>query len=151
MAWRLTSDVDLCNTGSVGLKVAQVTNVPYVSIGGTVGLAKGVEVRSSRSASVGVVTELAVRMIQGWSVRLIQTDEHSCNVLDVESSLGVGVHVLEFSRDGDGSTRLGLLKEDGTLNGRVSLENSDSLKTQKVVSVRPYMIAEIKVEARPVI
>jgi len=43
---------------AIGLDVAQVTNVPDLILGSTVGLAVGVEVRASGSAAVGVVAEL---------------------------------------------------------------------------------------------
>jgi hypothetical protein len=49
------------------------------------------------------------------------------DILDVESSLGVGVHVLDLSRDGNGTTLLGLSELDHSLDRGVSLENSDSL------------------------
>jgi hypothetical protein len=49
------------------------------------------------------------------------------DILDVESSLGVGVHVLDLSRDGNGTTLLGLGELDHSLDRGVSLENSDSL------------------------
>ena len=48
-------------------------------------------------------------------------------VLDVEPSLSVGVHVLDLARDGDGTSVLGLFEGDHSLDGGVSLENSDSL------------------------
>jgi hypothetical protein len=54
----------------------------------------------------------------------------SLDILDVESSLGVRVHVLDLSRDGDGATLLGLSELDHSLDGGVSLENSDSLCIQ---------------------
>jgi len=57
------------------------------------------------------------------------------DVLDVEPSLGVRVHVLDLSRNGDGTTLLGLSEPDHSLDGGVSLENSDSLLV-KGVSMR---------------
>jgi hypothetical protein len=51
------------------------------------------------------------------------------DVLDVESSLGVGVHVLDLTRDGDGTSLFGLLESDHSLDGGVSLEDSDSLRS----------------------
>jgi hypothetical protein len=57
------------------------------------------------------------------------------DVLNVDSSLSVRVQVLELSRDGDGATRLGLLESNDSLNGGVSLEDSDSLvKTTRASS-----------------
>ena len=54
----------LGNTLSVGLDVTEVTNVADLILRSTVGLAKGVEVGASRSATVGVVTELVDVMSQ---------------------------------------------------------------------------------------
>ena len=96
----------------------------------------GVEVRSGRDAPVGVVTELADEEDQGLrppgsaSMGRVETipSELGTNVLDVESSLGVGVHVLDLTRDGDGTSLLGLLERDHSLDGGVSLEDSDSLR-----------------------
>jgi hypothetical protein len=51
----------------------------------------------------------------------------SLDLLNVESSLGVGVHVLDLTRDGDGTTLFLLLEPDNSLDGRVSLEDGDSL------------------------
>jgi len=48
-------------------------------------------------------------------------------VLDVEPSLSVRVHVLDLARDGDGTSILGLFEGDHSLDGGVSLEDSDSL------------------------
>lgn len=48
-------------------------------------------------------------------------------VLDVEPSLSVRVHVLDLARDGDGTSVLGLFEGDHSLDGGVSLEDSDSL------------------------
>jgi hypothetical protein len=99
------ADLNLGNTGGVGLEITQVTDVPDFSSSVTVGGTGRVEVRTSGGATVGVVTEL----------------------VDVETSLGVGVHVLDFTRDGD-RTAGGFLGEgDDTLDGGVSLENSDGL------------------------
>lgn len=52
------------------------------------------------------------------------------DVLDVEPSLGVGVHVLDLTRDGDGTSVLGLLERDHSLDGGVSLEDSDGLRVE---------------------
>jgi hypothetical protein len=57
----LTLELDVGNTGTVGLDVTHVTNVSGLGEPVTVLGAEGVEVRSSRGASVGVVTELAIR------------------------------------------------------------------------------------------
>jgi hypothetical protein len=99
------ADLNLGNTGGVGLEVTQVTDVPDFSSSVTVSGTGRVEVRTSGSATVGVVTEL----------------------VDVETSLGVGVHVLDFTRDGDGTAGGFLGEGDDTLDGGVSLENSDGL------------------------
>lgn len=69
------ADLDLGDTRGVGLEVAQVTDVPNFSGSVTVGGTGRVEVRTGGGAAVGVVTEL----------------------VDVEASLGVGVHVLDFT------------------------------------------------------
>lgn len=101
----LVGDGDGGSSVSVRLDVSEITNVSLRSVGGTVVLSVRVEVGTSGSATVRVVTEL----------------------VDVESSLGVSVKVLDGTSDGDGST-LGLLGEgDDTLDGGVTLENSNSL------------------------
>lgn len=46
----------------IGGDIAEITGVADLSGGGTVGQAMGVEVTTGRHASVGVVTELAIRM-----------------------------------------------------------------------------------------
>ena len=131
-----TLELDLGDTGTVSLDVAEITDVPLVrgpvSVSGPV----GVEVGSGRDAPVGVVTELADEEDQGLrppgsaSMGRVETipSELGTNVLDVESSLGVGVHVLDLTRDGDGTSLLGLLERDHSLDGGVSLEDSDSLR-----------------------
>lgn len=48
-------------------------------------------------------------------------------VLDVEPSLSVRIHVLDLARDSDGTSVLGLFEGDHSLDGGVSLEDSDSL------------------------
>jgi hypothetical protein len=57
----LTLELDLGDTGTISLDVAQVTDVPLLVGPVSVSDPVGVEVRSSRDASVGVVTELAVK------------------------------------------------------------------------------------------
>jgi hypothetical protein len=99
------ADLNLGNTGGVGLEVTQVTDVPDFSSSVAVSGTGRVEVRTSGSATVGVVTEL----------------------VDVEASLSVGVHVLDFTRDGNGTAGGFLGEGDDTLDGGVSLENSDGL------------------------
>ena len=64
-----------------------------------------VEVRTGRGAAVRVVAKL----------------------VNVEASLSIGVHVLDFTRDGDGTAGGFLGEGDDTLDGRVTLENSDGL------------------------
>lgn len=61
----LTLELDLGDTGTISLNVAQVTNVPLLVGPVSVSDPVGVEVRSGRDASVGVVTELAVKRIGG--------------------------------------------------------------------------------------
>ena len=60
-------------------------------------------VRTSRGAAVGVVTEL----------------------VNVESTLGVGVVARDVPGDGGGSTLGGLVESDGTGDLGVTPENSD--------------------------
>lgn len=90
-------------TLSIGLEVAQVTNVTVGISGSTVGLAVGVEVGASRGAAVGVVTEL----------------------VNVESTLSVGVVAGDVPGDGGGSTLLGLLEGDSTGDLCVSAQDSN--------------------------
>jgi hypothetical protein len=98
-------DLNLGDTRAVGLEVAQVTNVPNLGSSVTVSGTGRVEVGTSGSAPVRVVAEL----------------------VNVETSLGVGVHVLDLTRDGDG-TAGGLLGEgDHALDGGVALEDCDGL------------------------
>ena len=61
--------------------------------------------RTGRGAAVGVVTEL----------------------VDVESTLGVGVVAEDVPRDSGGSVLGGLLKGDGTVDLGVTTEDSDWL------------------------
>lgn len=98
-------NLNLGNTRTIGLEVTQVTNVPDFGSSVTVGGTGGVEVGTGGSAAVRVVTEL----------------------VDVEASLGVGVHVLDFTRNGDGATSRLLGEGDDTLDGGVALENCDGL------------------------
>jgi len=93
----------LGNTLSVGLDVTEVTNVADLILRSTVGLAKGVEVGASRSATVGVVTEL----------------------VDVETTESVGIVALDVPRDGGRSFSRSLLESNDTGDGRISSNNSD--------------------------
>jgi hypothetical protein len=74
---------------SIGLDVAEVTDVAGLVRGSSVSLAEGVEVRTGRGAAVGVVAE----------------------GVDVEATLGVGVVAGNVPADG-GRGVLGLLLED---------------------------------------
>lgn len=65
--------------------------------------------RTGAGAAVRVVTEL----------------------VDVETALGVRVQVAEGAGDGHRSTGLGLLESDRAGDGRVTLENSDSLRDEE--------------------
>jgi hypothetical protein len=60
-------------------------------------------VRAGRGAAVGVVTEL----------------------VDVDTTLGVGVVAGEVPRDGGGGVLVGLLKGDSALDVGVSTDDSD--------------------------
>lgn len=108
---------------SIGLEVAQVTNVALVILGGTVGLAVRVDcqcmsthlfpvslhqvriltVRAGGSAAVGVVTE----------------------GVNVHTTLGVGVVTGDVPGDGGVSTLRGLLEGDGTGDLGVSTEDGN--------------------------
>ena len=90
---------------AIGLQVSEVSNVTGLVRGSTVGLVVRVEVRTSGSASVGVITE----------------------GVDVESSFGVGIVTGDVPGDG-GRGRFGLLLEDdGAGDLRVTAENAHSL------------------------
>lgn len=102
------ADLDFGDTRGVGLEVAQVADVPDFSSSVTVGGTGRVEVRTGGGAAVGVVTEL----------------------VHVEASLSVGIHVLDFTRDGDGTAGGFLGEGDDTLDGGVSLEDSNGLLQQ---------------------
>jgi hypothetical protein len=65
---QLTLERDLGDTGTVGLDVTQVTDVAGLSGPVTVLGTERVEVRSSGGASVGVVTELAVKAMQEFDL-----------------------------------------------------------------------------------
>jgi hypothetical protein len=108
---------------SIGLEVAQVTNVALVILGGTVGLAVRVDcqcmstcfflvplhrlrtltVRAGGSAAIGVVTE----------------------GVNVHTTLSVGVVAGDVPGDGGVSTFGGLLEGDGTGDLRVSTEDGN--------------------------
>lgn len=101
----LVGNVDGSNTVAVSLDITEVTNVPLRVRGSTVVLAVGVEVGTGRGTAVGVVSKF----------------------VDVEASLGVGVEVLDVTRNGNGSTLLLLGEGDNTGDGGVTLEDSNSL------------------------
>jgi hypothetical protein len=98
-------------TLGIGLEVAKVTNVTLGVSGSTVGLAEGVEVGTSGGAAVGVVTEL----------------------VNVESTLSVGVVAGDVPGDGGGGTFVSLLEGDGAGNLSVTTEDSNC-KERKVVN-----------------
>lgn len=93
----------LGNTLGVGLDVSEVTNVSLGVGGSTVVLLEGVEVGAGRGAAVGVVSKL----------------------VDVESSLGVGIVALDVVGDGDGAGLRVLLESDSTGDLGISSKNSD--------------------------
>lgn len=72
-------------------------------LGGTVGLAKGVEMGTSRGATVGVVTKL----------------------MDVEATLSVGIIAADFPGDGGGVGSRGLLESDNARDGGISTDDSN--------------------------
>lgn len=90
-------------TLGIGLDVAQVTNVTDLIGGSTVSLAEGVVVRTGGGAAVGVVTEL----------------------VDVHTTLGVGVVAGDVPRDGGRGGFVGLLESDSAGDLGVTTENSD--------------------------
>lgn len=90
-------------TLGVGLDVAQVTNVTDLVGGSAVSLAEGVVVRTGGGAAVGVVTEL----------------------VDVHTTLGVGVVAGDVPRDGGRGGFVGLLEGDSAGDLGVTTENSD--------------------------
>lgn len=93
----------LGNTLRVSLDVSEVTNVSLRVGGTTVVLLEGVEVGAGRSAAVGVVTKL----------------------VDVESSLSVGIVALDVVGDSDGAGLRVLLESDSTGDLGISSKNSD--------------------------
>lgn len=93
----------LGNTSRIGGDVTQVTNVSGVVLWGTVVLAEWVEVRTSRSTTVGVVTKS----------------------VDVETSQSVWLIASDVPRDG-GWGRFGfLLESDDTTDRLVSFKNGN--------------------------
>jgi hypothetical protein len=98
-------------TLGIGLEVAKVTNVTLGVSGSTVGLAEGVEVGTSGGAAVGVVTEL----------------------VNVESTLSVGVVAGDVPGDGGGGTLVSLLEGNGAGDLSVTTEDSNC-KERKVVN-----------------
>lgn len=91
----------LGNTLGIGDDVSQVTDVSVVVLWSTVGLGKRVEVGTSGSASVGVVTKS----------------------VNVESSQGVGVITGDLPGDGGWLGRGGLLERHDTGNALVTSDN----------------------------
>lgn len=92
-------------TLSIGLEVTKVTDMALGVLRSSMGLAIGVEVRTSGGAAVGVVTEL----------------------VDMEATLGVGVVALDVPRDGGGRVLVGLLEGDSAGDLGVTTEDSNSL------------------------
>jgi len=88
---------------SVGLEIAQVTNMADLVRWGAVCLSMWVEVRTSRCAAIGVVTEL----------------------VNVHSSLGVRIVTTNVVCDSCGRGLRGLLESDSASDFRVSSENSN--------------------------
>lgn len=88
---------------AVGFEVAEVADVAFAVGGGAVGLGEGVEMRSSASATIGVVTEL----------------------VDVHAALGGGIVATHVVRDGRWGGLGRLLKGDGSADFGVTAENCD--------------------------
>jgi hypothetical protein len=98
----------------VGGDVSEVTSVAVLISGSTVGFSVGVEVSTGGGTTVGVVTEL----------------------VDVHSTLSVGIDVLDLVLD-DGRSGLVLLGElDNTGNTGVTTEDSDYTGSLLAVSIR---------------
>jgi len=97
-------DLSLRESACIGGDVAQITYVSNLVTGSAVGLAMGVEVWASRSATVGVVTEL----------------------MNVHSALSVGVGVLDFVLDDCGGILIRLRELDGTGNTGITTKDSNS-------------------------
>lgn len=95
---------------SVGLEVTKVTDVADFILGGTVGLAEGVEVGASRGAAVGVVSEL----------------------VDVEGTVSVGIVAADVPGDVGGGALVGLFEGDGAGDLGVTTEDGNFLKVSKV-------------------
>lgn len=93
----------LGSSGSVSLDVTEVTNVSLGVSGSTVVLLEGVEVGAGGSAAVGVVTKL----------------------VNVESTLSVGLVTSDVVSDSDGSGLGLLLESDSTGDLGISSKNSD--------------------------
>jgi len=87
----------------ISLEVAKVTDVTFGVRGSTVSLAVGVEVRTSGGATVGVVTEL----------------------VNVETTLSVGVVTSDVPGDGGGGTLIRLLEGNSAGDLRVTTNNSN--------------------------
>lgn len=105
------------NTLTVSGDVTQVTNVSDVILWSTVGLREWVEVRTSRSAAVGVVTK----------------------GVDVETSKSVWAVTRDLPGDRGGLVLGGLLKVNNTRDVLVSSQNSDfGLVTMLTRRVRKF-------------
>lgn len=87
----------------IGGDVAQVTDMSDLVVGSAMRLAEGVEVRASRRAAIGVVTEL----------------------VNVEAPQGVLIEALQVIGNGGGRGSILLLKSDLSADGRVTAENSN--------------------------
>jgi hypothetical protein len=91
---------------SIRLDVAEITDVTLLIGGSTVGLVVRVEVRTGRSAAIGVITKS----------------------MDVEAALSVGGVASDVPRDGRGRRLVSLLEEDGTRDTLVSTEDCDCIE-----------------------
>jgi hypothetical protein len=98
-------DLSLRESACIGGDVAQITYVSNLVTGSAVGLAMGVEVWASRSATVGVVTEL----------------------MNVHSALSVGVGVLDFVLDDCGGILIRLRELDGTGDTGITTKDSNCI------------------------
>jgi len=92
------------NSMVVGLDVSQVTRMPVSVGGGAVSVSKGVEVRTSRGTSVGVVAEL----------------------VDVHATGSVDVRVLDLVLDGGGSVLAILGEPDDARDAGITADDSNS-------------------------
>jgi hypothetical protein len=121
---------------AIGLDVAQVADVALLVAGGAVGLVVGVDwVGGSASCrrGVGAGGKLTVGTSRGAAVGVVAKG------VDVHATLSVGVVARDVPGDGRLRVLVGLLKGDGSLDVRVSANDSDWRQLAWVlVACQPY-------------